>query len=69
LLLLRASAFTVLCIQKGIFSKEEFQQAVIDECALTQNDLEKKFPGFKANENGMSMDVEKAAKTTKNWRK
>jgi hypothetical protein len=32
------------------------------------DDLEKKFPGFKANKDGMSMDVEKAAKTTKDWR-
>jgi hypothetical protein len=70
LLIMRAevSALTTLCVERGLFTIEDFQQANIVECEYLQKALEKHFPGFKATDIGMEMDVAKAAETTKNWR-
>jgi hypothetical protein len=67
-ILLRAeySTLTKLLLDKGIFTTEEFQQAMIEECALLEKDYERKFPGMRAVEDGIQYD-RRASETMKGW--
>jgi len=69
-ILLRAeqSAFLMLLLEKGVFTQEEFQAAMIKEAGLLSKDYEQKFPGMKAHDHGIDYDVKVAAQTMKNWR-
>jgi hypothetical protein len=68
-LLLRAemNALTGLLIKVGIITVQQMHEAMIEEAKLACEDLEKRFPGFSAVDNGMEMDPRKAAETTKGW--
>ena len=68
-ILLRAevSAQTKLFIDKGIFTLEEFQQALIEEAELLNKDYEKRFPGMKATDIGIQYD-KRALWTMRNWK-
>ncbi len=70
LLVMRAelSAFVGLCMKKGLFSREEFQRAVITECDELQKQLERMFPGCKATPIGMDIDVQTAYTYMKHWK-
>lgn len=69
-LLLRAEVTTLaaLLIKKGVFSQSEFEDQLEIEADLLSSTLEARFPGFKAEPHGMSMDVQKAAKTMQGWK-
>lgn len=58
-ILLRAelSALTGLLIAKGVFTGEEFSQAVYDEAEQLSADYAKRFRGFTATDHGMAIDV------------
>ncbi|HEX3640142.1 MAG TPA: hypothetical protein VHV10_02505 [Ktedonobacteraceae bacterium] len=67
--LLRAgsSVLTRLLIERGVFTLEEFQQALIDEAEQLSKDYEGKFPGMKATDIGIQYD-RRASETMKGWR-
>jgi hypothetical protein len=64
-LLLRAevSALAGLLIAKGVFTADEFTQACGEEAEYLSKALEKKFPGARATDDGMSLDVKEFAET------
>jgi hypothetical protein len=63
------SALINLLHQKGIITLEDYQKALIQECEYLEIDYQKRFPGMESTNMGMHFyDVEKAAKTTKNWK-
>jgi len=66
-LLMRAelSALTQALFKKGIIKKEDFFEALTEEAEALSVIYEKKFPGFKATDDGVSIDVKVAAQTTK----
>lgn len=57
-LILRAelNAFTQLLIRKGVFTEHEFESQVETEAQFLQEALERKFPGAKATDSGMTLD-------------
>lgn len=59
------NALTALLIKKGVFTTEEFMAQVVEECEHHSRVLEKTFPGYKATDEGMSMDVQEVQKTMK----
>lgn len=64
-LLLRAevSAVATLLIEKGIFTADEFTEQVGVEADAYSEMLERRFPGFKATEHGISIDTAEGAET------
>ena len=58
-MILRAevTALTGLLLDKGVFTLEEFQDAVTLEAGELEKMFERKFPGFKATDTGMAMDL------------
>lgn len=70
LLLLRVevTAIVTLLLQKGIYTFEEYEDQIEVEANALSKMLERRFPGFKATDIGMSIDPSKAAETTKGWR-
>lgn len=69
-LLLRAevSALTGLLIKKGVFTMEEWDAQLKEEADAYNKMLEKKFPGFKATDNGMDVNPIIARDTMAGWR-
>ncbi len=57
-MLMRAelNAWGYLFIEKGLITREEFNTRFDIECDLLSKDYEKKFPGFKAWDYGMTME-------------
>ncbi len=70
MLIMRAelSALTALCVLRGLFTVEAFDQQEAVEADLLSKHLEKRFPGFKATDVGLEMDSRIAAETTKGWK-
>jgi hypothetical protein len=62
LLILRTevNALTRLCLDKGVFTAEEFERQVVDDAEFLEQELEKKFPGAKATDAGMSIKAQLA---------
>jgi hypothetical protein len=60
-LLLRAevTALAGLLISKGVFTAEEFVQALGEEAELLTADLERRFPGVSARDDGLGLDPAK----------
>jgi hypothetical protein len=69
-ILMRAelNALMTLMIQKDVFTLAEYQEALLAEAVQADKDMESRFPGYKATDWGLSVDVEKAAKTTQGWK-
>jgi hypothetical protein len=61
------SAFTGLCVKNGLFTAEDFQKALIDECELLEKDYEGRFPGVQATPLGLQFD-RRAEAWMKNWK-
>ena len=61
-LMLRADvdALTDLLIAKGIFTTEEYLRAVADAAEMCNHQLEQRFPGVRATEQGIELDRDKA---------
>lgn len=62
------SALLKVLLDKKVCTVEEFQAQLVEEAELLSKDYESKFTGFEATDDGMKIDVEKAGKTTRNWR-
>lgn len=58
-LLLRAevSAMVALLIRSGVFTEQDWHDALHDEAVQLDKDLEKRFPGASTSEIGLSFDV------------
>lgn len=58
-LLLRAemTALTTLLIRSGVFTQQDWQDALHDEAVQLDKDLEKRFPGVSTSEFGLTFDV------------
>jgi len=69
-LILRAevTALTVLLLEKQIFTKKEIDDQISIEAQYLEQALERQFPGFKATDSGMSIDVAMAQETMRGWR-
>lgn len=69
-ILLRAevSALAALLVAKGVFTAAEFEQQLGTEADHLDAAYQRHFPGFKAGDEGMQIDIAKAARTTKGWR-
>lgn len=59
------NALTALLIAKRVFTVEEFMAQVVTECDHKQKDLEAFFPGYKATDHGISIEVGVANETNK----
>ncbi len=64
-MILRAeqSAMATLLERKGIFTWDEWFDAVGHEAAMLDRDMTTMFPGFRSTDIGMSLDTELAQKT------
>lgn len=69
-IMLRAevSALTCVLIKKGLFTTEEFRTQLQDEAKHLCEAYERRFPGFKAVDVGMTMDLHIARDTMQGWR-
>lgn len=69
-LLLRAevNALTGLLIDKGAFTAEEFTARLSAEAEYLSKQYERKFPGFKATDDGIDMNIAIARDTMQGWR-
>jgi hypothetical protein len=67
MLRIEVSALTALLIEKGVFTPREFTEQMIVEAEDFEAKLERKFPGFKATDMGMSIDIAKARETMEGW--
>lgn len=69
-LMLRAevSAMTGLLIRKGVFTAQEFTDALVQEAEMLEADLQRRFPGFSATDDGIEMRLPEVAQTMKGWR-
>ena len=64
-LLLRAevSAITKILLDRGICTAEELTLQTADECDSLNEAMAQRFPGIKATDDGLEMDVQKAVET------
>ena len=63
------SALASLLIQKGVFTVTEYAAQVEVESEQLCEKLEKRFPGFKAGEHGMTLTNPQALQTMNGWKK
>lgn len=61
------NALFALLIAKGIFTAEELSAQVSNEADLLSKAYEERFPGFSATDDGLKMDIERAAQTMRGW--
>jgi len=61
-IMLRAevNALTGILIEKGVFTAEEYEDALIKEAALLEEDFERSYPGVTATEVGLQMTPQAA---------
>ena len=62
------NALLGLLIKKGVFTREEFQQQMMEEADALNKMYEEKFPGMRAVANGIVYDIPMASETMKGWR-
>lgn len=66
-ILLRAevNALSELLIKKGVFTAEEFVAQITEEAGRIDKDMEGRFPGVSAVDEGLHIDVSKFSETAK----
>lgn len=62
------NALTGLLLEKGVITAEEFDAALGREAELLSADYARRFPGFVAEDYGMSINPQLARETTKDWK-
>jgi len=68
LLRVELNAVTGLLIEKGVFSALGYTAALGKEAEILMKSFEQMFPGFKAQDDGIAMDVPVANETIKRMR-
>lgn len=61
------NALAGLLIANGLFTAEEWTAALEAEAAQLSKDYERKFPGFKAVDDGITIDIAIARDTMAGW--
>lgn len=61
------TALLTVLLKKGIVTELEIQAAVEDEADLLEKDYQKAFPGVRATDIGLDIDIAKFLETTKGW--
>lgn len=66
-ILMRAdiNAITGLLIKKGVFTQEEYTEAIIAESKRLDHDYEESYPGWSSDDDGMHMTLPSAFETMK----
>lgn len=69
-MLMRAelNALVGLLVEKGVFSIQEFTERLDSEAEYLSKQYEQKFPGAKATDIGMDLDLAVFSKTAAGWR-
>jgi hypothetical protein len=67
ILRVEVTALTSLLIQNGIITEEGFKVAVEDEADMLEKDYQKRFPGCRATDTGLDIDIAKFRETTQGW--
>lgn len=67
LLRVEFSALTNILIRKGIFTQEEFEDAIISEAMIWNAEAERRFPGFSTTEVGLTLNPKKAYETMRRY--
>lgn len=62
------SAIAALLIKAGVFTLDQYQEALIAEARLLERDYELAWPGAKATDDGMSYDVARVKEWMSKWR-
>lgn len=64
------TALTGMLIKKGVFTAEEYTDALDAEAVLLDKDYEQRFVGISTSEIGVHIDIEKVVKagTMKDWK-
>lgn len=57
------NALVGLLLKKGVITEEGWTASLISEAGQLDKDFEEKFPGFSTTQEGISMDVQRAADT------
>lgn len=68
MLRVEASALAQLLIDKGVFTKEEWCDALETEANNLNDALEIRFPGFSAIADGLAINAEQAQETMRGWK-
>lgn len=68
LLRAEASALTMLLIEKGVFTHEDFARALLAEAQKLDADYEKLFPGISTDQNGVNYSLPLARETMRGWK-
>jgi hypothetical protein len=69
-LMLRVEVNTLLSLllAKGVFTQAEFEAQLAEEAEHLDASLRKRFPGFRATDNGIAMNPTIASDTMRGWR-
>lgn len=62
------TALTRLLLEKGVFTHEEFLDVMREEADTQSAVLAHRFPGFKATDDGMYIDVAIVRNTMRGWK-
>src|SRR4051812_18097011 len=68
LLRVEVTAITKLLLDKRVCTHREFQIALLDEAQKLDADYERRFPGFKATDDGMQINISMARETMRGWK-
>lgn len=68
LLRVEVNALTQLLLAKRVITAEEFTRQLAEECEYLNTAYERKFPGMKAELDGIHYELPRAAETMKGWR-
>ena len=69
ILVLRCEVTTIagLLLEAGIFTTDQLNEGLIREAGLMEADLERRFPGVRATDNGLAMDPQVVRGWMRDW--
>jgi hypothetical protein len=67
ILRVEVTAIIGLLLRKGLFTEEELQEALAEEADALNAAYSKAFPGVRATETGLTMDMPEAVYTMRAW--
>lgn len=68
MLRVEVTALTSLLLDRKFFTHADYEAALVTAARALDADYERRFPGFRATDDGMEIDVQMAHETTKGWR-
>lgn len=69
MLRVEVTALARVLVEKGITTPEDLQRLFAEEAEHLNLAMERKFPGFRATNIGMSIDPKAAAETMRGWKR